>query len=107
MPQYSALHLEAVYHIFLYLSKHAKSRLVFNDTMPTVDESLFMGDADWNDFMEKRWKRIPQPLCRSVQIFCFVDAGNVVTRRLNTAILIYVQMHQLFGTQRSKVLLSN
>jgi hypothetical protein len=37
---------------------------------------------------------MPQPLGNPVNISCFVDAnhaGNIVTRRLHTGILIYVQ----------------
>jgi hypothetical protein len=48
MLQYSASprmgHLEAVYHIFLYLSKHQKLRIVFNDTDPCIDTSAFAGN---------------------------------------------------------------
>jgi hypothetical protein len=87
-----------VYHIFLYLSKHAKSRLVFDDATPMVDESIFLGDTDWRDFygdvVEEDPRAMPEPLGKSVQISCFVDAnhaGNVVTRRSHTGILIYVQ----------------
>jgi Reverse transcriptase (RNA-dependent DNA polymerase) len=102
MSQYSALpregHLEAVYHFFLYLSKHSKSRLVFDDTTRTVDEVNFMGDVDWRDFygeiVEENPIGMQSPLGRSVQNSCFVDAnhaGNVVTRQSHTGILIYVQ----------------
>jgi hypothetical protein len=102
MSQYSALpregHLEAVYHIFLYLSKHEQSRLVFDDTMPTINKNHFNTDADWKDFYgdvkEEDPRYMPEPLGKPVQISCFVDAnhaGNVVTRRSHTGVLIFVQ----------------
>ena len=102
MSQYAANprkgHLEAVYHIFLYLSKHEKSRLAFDPSRPKVDESVFNADADWKDFYgdveEELPTKMPEPLGKSVKISCFVDAdhaGNVVTRRSRTGIIIFVQ----------------
>jgi hypothetical protein len=86
MLQYSASpregHLEAVYHIFLYLSKHAKSRLVFDDATPMADKSIFMGDADWKDFYgdvvekkregcQNRWGKA----CRSLVLLMQIMQG--------------------------------
>jgi hypothetical protein len=101
LSQYLALprigHLEAVYHIFSYLSKHDKSSIVFDPATPIYDPTAFL-DQDWRafygDLEEELPPRMPKPLGKSVNISCFVDAnhaGNVVTRRSHTGILIYVQ----------------
>jgi hypothetical protein len=101
LSQYLALpridHLEAVYHIFSYLSKHDKSSIVFDPATPIYDPTAFI-DQDWREFYgeleEELPPKMPQSLGNSVNISCFVDAnhaGNVVTRRSHTGILIYVQ----------------
>jgi hypothetical protein len=55
-------------------------------------------DQDWREFYgdvaEELPPKMPEPLGQSVNVSCFVDAnhaGNVVTHRLHTGILIYVQ----------------
>jgi hypothetical protein len=89
-------HIEAVYHIFLYLTKHEKSRIVFDASSPTLD--LTNQPADWRpfygDLKEEEPRHMPEPLGKSVDISCFVNAnhaGNVITRRSHTGILIFVQ----------------
>ena len=102
MSQYSASprigHLEGLYHIFGYLAQHEKSRLVFDAKTPDVDESSFAQAVDWKDFYgdvkEELPAHMPEPLGRAVRITCFVDAnhaGNVVTRRSHSGIIIFVQ----------------
>ena len=93
-------HLEAAYHIFAYLKSHPKMKLVFDPTRVGLDESSFaeVGIDAWKDFygdvVEELPPRMPIPRGRSVDITCFVDsnhAGNVVTRRSHTGIIIFVQ----------------
>jgi hypothetical protein len=93
-------HLEAVYHIFAYLKKHNKMALVFDPKSVTLDESGFANvpTKAWHEFygdvVEELPPRCPKPLGRAVDITCFVDAdhaGNVITRRSHTGILIFVQ----------------
>lgn len=105
MSQYNASprvgHLEAVYHIFAYLSKHKKLRMVFDARRVAIDETAFAHTAvpsDWHDFYgeleEELPPKMPPSLGQSVRISCFVDAnhaGNAVTRRSHTGILIFVQ----------------
>ena len=103
LSQYQALprqgHLEAAYHIFAYLKKHETgARVVFDPKTPEIDERAFNVDADWTDFYgdvrEELPPKMPEPRGKPVCISCFVDAnyaGNVVTRRSHTGILIYVQ----------------
>ena len=100
MSQYSASpregHLEAVYSIFAYLSKHELSRIVFDPTVVEVDETAFNNNADWTEFYgdvaEELPRRMPTPLGKPLHMTCFVDAnhaGNMVTRRSHTGILLY------------------
>jgi hypothetical protein len=92
-------HLEALYHIFAYLKKHENgARIVFDPKTPNVDERVFNVNADWRDFYgdvgEELPPNMPEPKGKCVNISCFVDAnhaGNVITRRSHTGILIYVQ----------------
>jgi hypothetical protein len=102
MSQYSASprlgHLEGLYHVFAYLRKHLMSRVVFDPHQTKVDESAFAsGKTDWKDFYgdveEELPPGMPEPLGKSAHTTCFVDAnhaGNVVTRRSHTGVLIYV-----------------
>jgi hypothetical protein len=89
-------HLEAVYHIFAYLKQHTNSTMVFDERMPEIDESLFL-QVDWKDFYseagEETPPKMPKPRGKALKISCFVDAdhaGNVVTRRSHSGILIFV-----------------
>ena len=91
-------HLNAAYHIFAYLRKHQNgARIVFDPREPLVDVRAFNTNADWTDFygevFEEVPPRMPEPKGKHVSTSCFVDAnhaGNVVTRRSHTGILIYV-----------------
>ena len=94
-------HLEMLYHIFAYLQSHKGNsglgRIRCDPTMPVVDESAFNHDADWTDFYgnveEELPAKMPKPKGNPVRISVFVDAnhaGNVVTRRSHTGIIIFV-----------------
>jgi hypothetical protein len=103
LSQHQALprrgHLEAIYHIFAYLKKHENgARIVFDPKTPQIDERVFKSKADWRDFygdvIEELPPNMPEPKGQPVVVSCFVDAnhaGNVITRRSHTGILIYVQ----------------
>jgi hypothetical protein len=89
-------HLEAVYHVFAYLKQHLNSTLVFDERLPDIDESSFI-QVDWGGFYgtekEEMPPRMPKARGNSVRVSCFVDAdhaGNVVTRRSHTGILVFV-----------------
>jgi hypothetical protein len=93
-------HLEAVYHIFAYLKAHPKSAIVFDPATVELDETAFhkVPTDAWRDFYgdvaEELPPNMPEPKGNGVRIVCFVDAnhaGNVVTRRSHTGILIFVQ----------------
>jgi hypothetical protein len=90
-------HLEAVYHVFAYLSKHEKSSIIFNPTDP-IPIAPMQAKPDWSAFYdnldEELPPRMPEPLGNAVNIHVFVDAnhaGNFVTRRSHTGILAFVQ----------------
>ena len=92
-------HLEALYHIFAYLKKHPDmGKLAYDSKTPEIDEKAFAHNADWTDFYgdveEEMPPKMPEPRGNPVIISAFVDAnhaGNVVTRRSHTGIIIYVQ----------------
>ena len=92
-------HLQMVYNIFSYLQSHSESSICFDSQLPEIDESCFqkVTEEAWREFYrdakEDLPTRMPKPLGKGVDITCFVDAnhaGNLVTRRSHTGILIYV-----------------
>jgi hypothetical protein len=90
-------HLETVYHIFAYLNRHEKSSIIFDPTDP-LPNTPTRAKADWSSFYselsEELPPRMPEPLGHPVSIYTFVDAnhaGNVVTRRSHTGILLFIQ----------------
>ena len=51
-------HLEALYHMFSYLSKHDCSNLVFDDQDPNITDILFP-QQDWTEFYGDMKEAIP------------------------------------------------
>ena len=92
-------HLEVLYNLFAYLRKHPDMvRLAYDSKAPDVDESDFVQGANWKDLYgaveEELPPRMPEPRVSPVIISAFVDAehaGNVVTRRSHTGIIIFFQ----------------
>jgi len=89
-------HLDAVFHIYGYLKHHDRSTLVFDDSSIKWTENDFQS-YDWTDFYQEASEKIPpnapEPRGNCVQINAFVDAnhaGNKITRRSHTGILIYL-----------------
>ena len=96
-------HLEALYRIFAYLKKQPKIRLILDDLRLENDLSLFNDGQDWKEYYPEAEEAIPpnmpEALGNAVDITCFVDAshaGNVVTRRSHTGILIYLNNAPIF-----------
>lgn len=88
-------HLDAALKIFAYLKKYSRSKLVFNDAY--IDWGGKFKKVDWTDFYPGATEPVPHnapPFCGpEVQINCFVDAdhaGNKITRRSHTGVLIHV-----------------
>jgi hypothetical protein len=89
-------HLEQVYHIFAYLKSHENSTVVFDPNYVSWDDEPFV-NGDWTEFYKDAKEQIPinaiPPRGRPVQLNAFVDAdhaGNPVTRRSHTGILIHI-----------------
>ena len=94
MPRWG--HLEQVHHIFGYLKSHPKRKPIFNPQHPSIDERSF-NSYDWYDFYHDVEEAIPEdmppPRGQSVSTHCFVNAdhaGNTVTRRSQTSLLLFV-----------------
>lgn len=99
-------HLEALYHMFAYIKNMVypkgnttwRRRLVLDGADPEIELDFIETDKDWHEFYPDAMEEIPvdrpKPRGKPVKINCFVDAnhaGNVVTRRSHTGILIFVQ----------------
>jgi hypothetical protein len=89
-------HMQQAFHVFGYLKKHARSRMVFDETEPAIDQSRFRV-VDWSEFYPDAVEAIPQdapePRGVSVVTSCFVDsdhAGCRLTRRSHTGVIIFV-----------------
>jgi len=89
-------HLKQVFHIFTYLKHHMNSHMVFDPKYVSWDTASFT-DYDWKEFYrdakEATPPNAPTPRGHPVQINAFVDAdhaGNKITRRSHTGILIYL-----------------
>jgi hypothetical protein len=83
--------------MFSYLNKHDKSRIIFDHADPIYDPNTFI-IQDWTEFYgdmeEELPPKMPEPLGQPMNITAFVDAnhaGNVVTRRSHTGVIIYLQ----------------
>jgi len=92
-------HLDAVWHIFAYLKKHGRSRMVFDSRLPNfavkTDE---LPRPDWSDFYKDVKEQVPpdspEPRGQAVDLTAFVDsdhAGDTVTRRSRTGIFLFIQ----------------
>ncbi len=98
MSSYSAApragHLDAVLHIFSYLSMHERSRIVMDDSYFPHKEAE---KPNWNQFYPHAKDDIPPDLPEArgkvIQQIMFVDAShaaNVVTRQSRTGVLIFL-----------------
>ena len=91
-------HLEAVFHLFLYLRNKHNSCMAFDPTYPEIDMSDFKV-CDWENFYtgakEALPPNAPQPQGKEVDLRLFVDsdhAGDKLTRRSRSGYLIYLNM---------------
>ena len=100
LSRYSAApregHLHQVIHVFAYLKKYERSRLVFDDNRPDLKDAKFV-NVDWKETYPEAEDQIPpnmpEPRGKSVVTTCWVDAdhaGCQETRRSHTGIIIYV-----------------
>jgi len=106
-------HSEAVYHIFAYLMRHDRSRLLFDASRPnSVEQSL----PDWMDFYkdvkEQIPKDTPEPLGKSVEMTAHIDsdrAGDKVTWRSRTGVLIFLNRSPIrqYNKKQSSIKMSS
>jgi hypothetical protein len=89
-------HVAEVIHIVAYLKKHKRSTMVFDDTIPHVDESLFLA-TDWTEFYrgakELKPSNAPEPRGNPVNMYGFCDSDHArdrVTRRSHTGIILFL-----------------
>jgi hypothetical protein len=86
--------LESLFHLFAYLDKHSRLRLVFDDSYVKIIDDI---DVDWKSFYPEATEEIPDnmPEARenAVQIIVLVDASHgcdLLTWRSRTGLLIYI-----------------
>lgn len=101
-------HLQQVLHIFAYLKCHEQSNLVFDPNVVDWDESQFPVH-DWEDFYKDAIEAVPPnapaPRGTPVQMNAFVDAdhaGNKVTQRSQTGILIFLNCSPIVWYSKSQ-----
>ena len=89
-------HLDQVLHVFAYLKRYPRSRLVFDDNKPDYSK-VDWRTADWAEFypdaQEPLPPNMPETRGKSVTTTCFVDADHAncqVTRRSHSGVLIYL-----------------
>jgi hypothetical protein len=90
-------HLQQVLHIFGYLKKYSRSKMVFDETWPDFAETSNFGCGDWSEYYPDAREAIPLdmpgPRGNPVTMSAFVDAdhaGDTVTRRSHTGLIIFV-----------------
>jgi hypothetical protein len=98
-------HLQQALHIFKYLDIHRENFISFDPTPLNIEEPVNKFDSPearasqmkeyYPDAIDHIPPNAPEPLGKPIQINCFVDsdhAGNAVTRRSHTGILIFLNM---------------
>jgi hypothetical protein len=92
------VHLDAVYHLFTYLSLHHNARVVFDPTYPNVDMRDFI-KTDWKpmygDVKEVIPTKAPVTRGKVIDLRLFVDSDHVgehFTRRSRTGFVVYLNM---------------
>jgi Reverse transcriptase (RNA-dependent DNA polymerase) len=70
-------HLEALFHMYAYLSKHDRSRLVFDNSYVQIKDEMV---ANWKEFYPEACEDIPlnmpEPRGKEAQMIIFVDADH-------------------------------
>jgi hypothetical protein len=74
--------MQQAFHVFGYLKKHARSRMVFDKMVPAIDQSRFRV-VDWSD-SDHFWHRLTRQSHTGVLIF--VNTAPILwhSKRQNT-----------------------
>ena len=102
LASYSAMpregHLDTVFHIFGYLKNKHNSRMIFDPSYPSIDESNFK-QCDWKDFYGNVTEAIPPhaPVPRGNEVIMrlYVDSSHAddkQTRRSRSGYFIFLNM---------------
>jgi len=101
-------HLKELLHIFAYLKHHSNALMIFDDTAVNWDEST-LTKQNWSnryrDAKEELPPNMPELRGNPVKINCFVDAdhaGNHITRRSQTGILIFLNRAPIIWYSKAK-----
>jgi len=92
-------HLDAVWHVFAYLKRHDKSKMVFDSRSPAFSvKTNELPRPDWLDFYKDVKEQVPhdapEPRGQAVELTAFVGSdheGDTVTRRSRTGIFLFIQ----------------
>jgi hypothetical protein len=95
-------HLDQCLHIFSYLKAHKKSTMVFDDTVPNVNEERFY-QADRTEFYHHAFKALPpnapEPRGNSVNMCAFIDTdneGDKIIRCTQTGIILFLNRAPIY-----------
>jgi hypothetical protein len=101
-------HLDAVYHLFAYMSLHHNERVVFDPTYPDIDMCAFI-KTDWKPMYGDVKEAIPPnaPVTRgkAINLRLFVDSDHIgehFTRRSRTGFVIYLNMAPIVWFSKRK-----
>ncbi len=87
-------HFNALMHIFSYLDRHERSKLVFDDTYQNITgEQSYEWEGFYPYAKEDVPENVPTPLGNPIQLVCYVDAdhaGDLLTRRSRTGVLLFL-----------------
>ena len=96
-------HLEQALHIFAYLKKYNRSKMVFDESMPDFEDTSEFANADWLEMYPDAKEVIPldmpQARGKPVVMSCFEDAdhaGDLVTRRSHTGLIVFVNRAPIY-----------
>ena len=95
------VHLEELLHIFAYMSKHTKTEMVFDPSVPNIDKNYFQFQ-DWSYLVyssqQSHWET-------ASQIRTFVDAdhaGEYFTQRSRTGFIIILNSASIYWYTNKK-----
>jgi hypothetical protein len=96
-------HLQQLYHMFAFLKAKHNGTMVFDPSVPDIDESKFIRDdwtaAAYGECREELPSNMPKPRGVAFTLRAFVDsdhAGDVATRRSRTGFVIFLNSAPIY-----------